>query len=300
ANNQPVSSLDVQAPAGSHFFIDQRHVTNTPPELAPAAAPADNQSNSQQYHLHHGPHRQHQTPKSTTTKEHPEHQAGMAAGLFRLHGELASYSGLIVTLVLAASAALMYLTVVVPSQTPSTDYGNSFETYGSNSLEIPQFRVETSVPVAPQMASTRLPVDPFEITSPETSADAESTVSSDLFSSDLSADSQFTWENAIQAAQEEPASELSANTTESTPDLIPVAEQQIEPSEEPALPMNDASAFVYPTTEHPAWDFTKLGVLGLLGDPQSATTGPATIQSEIAKPAMVQRPEAPAPLPVNR
>jgi hypothetical protein len=76
----------------------------------------------------------------------------LATGLSRLHEELASYAGLIVTLALLASGALLYWLIVAPSQAPVADYSNSYETFGSAEIGIPKYTPPTTPP-------TTLPVD---------------------------------------------------------------------------------------------------------------------------------------------
>jgi len=87
-----------------------------------------------------------------------------------LHEELASYAGLIVTLALVASGALLYWMIVAPSQAPVADYSNSFNTFGSAGIEIPKFApptaVSTTLPAERQFASpskfSALPGTPAE------------------------------------------------------------------------------------------------------------------------------------------
>ena len=67
---------------------------------------------------------------------------------------MTSYSGLIVTLALAVSGALLYWIIIAPGQVPIADHNNSYETFGSIEITAPKFTPPTAPPAEPQIASS--------------------------------------------------------------------------------------------------------------------------------------------------
>lgn len=141
ASASAASSQPSALPQGTRYFVDSQHT------FAVAAEPPTRQHAQQQWetelrttslghHRHHGAHAHHQSDAAMVT-DSPPPIAEM--GLSRLHGEVNSYAGMIVTLVLMASGFLLYWILVAPGQTPVMDYNNSLETVGSIKIEIPEF-----------------------------------------------------------------------------------------------------------------------------------------------------------------
>ena len=163
-----VESQPAPFPQGTRFYVDSQHTS------APHAEPqthqqaethkqAETQSRTPGHRRSHRAHGQPRSPESLTAGSP---QPSLATGLSRLHEELASYAGLIVTLALVASGALLYWMIVAPSQTPVADYSNSFNTFGSAEIEIPKFAPSTIPPADRQFASpsefSALPGTPAE------------------------------------------------------------------------------------------------------------------------------------------
>jgi len=150
----------------SQFYVDPQH------ELEPATVRGRSeqeeiysQSESQTRHFRrHDAHGRRQT-RGDEVADAP--QLGVANGLSRLHGEVTSYSGLILALVLAASGALLYWMIIVPGQAPMADYGSNFETIGSTDIKIPEF-TRPPDPIAEEQTT-----NPEQLTAPvETTADS--------------------------------------------------------------------------------------------------------------------------------
>ena len=175
AHAAPAAILESQPSTfsqGTRFYVDQQHALAAPTEpefheqLQPQAEPqAESQSRQRRFHGAHG---RRQSPEaSSESRPAGSPQPGVANGLSRLHGEVTSYSGLIVTLVLAASGALLYWMIVVPGRVPVADYKNSYETFGSVEIESPEFPPRTAPPAEHRLALTTEQSAP-----PETTADA--------------------------------------------------------------------------------------------------------------------------------
>ncbi len=147
---------------GPRFYVDSQHTS------APHAEPQTHQQAETQSLTpgHRRSHRAHGHPRSPESSTAGSPQPSLATGLSRLHEELASYAGLIVTLALVASGALLYWMIVAPSQAPVADYSNSYETFGSAEIEIPKFAPPTTPPAERQFASpselSALPGTPAE------------------------------------------------------------------------------------------------------------------------------------------
>ncbi len=222
---------DVESPPsafspGTRYYVDSQHTLAPPAGSELHEQPAEQsqpepQSRHHRFHKAHG-RRLHETSPADNSPP------GVASGLSRLHGEVTSYSGLIVTLALAASGALLYWMIIAPGQAPIADYSNSYETFGSTEIEIPEF--------APRTAS-----------SAELSAPPET-------------------------------------TAEAAAELTHLPEQLPAPSDEPPPVFNDASAQVYPTTDHPyEWELARLKDPDIAKeeDVAGASPGPETLHPEM-------------------
>ena len=229
---------------GTRFYVDSKH-TSTHPAEPQTHQQAETQSRTPGHLRSHRAHGQPRSPESPTAGSP---QPSLATGLSRLHAELASYAGLIVTLALLASGALLYWLIVAPSQAPVADYSNSYETFGSAEIDIPKFTPPTTPP-------TTLPVE-RQFASP----------------SELSA--------------------LPGTPAESASELLRLPEQSPAPSDEPKPMFNDASAWAYPTTNHPHdWDLARLHVTDVARENAAAFSS----KPEIRRPTM-----PPMPTPVDR
>ena len=144
-----VESQPAPFPQGTRFYVDSQHSS------APHAEPQTHQQAETQSRTpgHRRSHRAHGQPRSPESLTAGSPQPSLATGLSRLHEELASYAGLIVTLALLASGALLYWMIVAPSRAPVADYSNSYETFGSAEIDIPKFAPPTTLPVDRQFAS---------------------------------------------------------------------------------------------------------------------------------------------------
>jgi hypothetical protein len=170
-----------------------------------------------------------------------------------LPGRIASYSGLIVTLALAASVALLYWMIIMPGQTPREKFGNSYDTYGATKIEIPRFQVPEAPPSEPESAPAAAATEPFETNQAARSADVPP---------------------AAVVAQQPPSPSASGPPAERPPTTNSVAlpaetspaplllKESDEPSTEVEAVYNDSSAAAYPRTDHPqAWDWTVLSTV---------------------------------------
>ncbi len=167
-------------PQGTRFYVDSQH-TSVPPAEPETLQQAETHQQAEPHWQtepqlqaerqsrtpgHRRSHRAHGHPRSPESSTAGSPQPSLATELSRLHEELSSYAGLIVTLALVASGALLYWMIVAPSQTPVADYSNSYETFGSAEIEIPKFAPPTTPPADRQFASpselSALPGTPAE------------------------------------------------------------------------------------------------------------------------------------------
>lgn len=168
---------------GTHFFIDSQH-TSTAPTHPESRSQVEPQSPTSSHRRSHMAHSHSRSPESSAVGSP---QPIVATGLSHLYEDLASYAGLIVTLVLVASGALLYWMIAAPSEAPIADYSNSFETFGSAEIEIPKFAPATTPSITPptehQFASSSefpaLPETPVESASELTRLPEQTSVPSD-------------------------------------------------------------------------------------------------------------------------
>jgi len=250
----PVESQPRAFSQGTRFYLDAQHASSPVREAAPVRRP-EPELPSTSHRRRHASHRQ---PRSDEASAARGQQNGVGTGRFDLPGKLASYSGLIVTLALAASAALLYWMIIVPSQMPVEDFGNGYDAYGATKIEIPQFEFHSAPPTAPKTASPVATVDPFLSARPGQSNGEPAAIV---------AQQSPAWSDAPPAAADsQTTSETPAPPAEPTPELIPLPTENNEPEQS----FNDASA-AYPTTDHPlAWDLSKLGVVEVAADDGAA------------------------------
>lgn len=165
----PVPAVESQPSAfsqGTRYYVDSQHALAPPAELEPQRQPEPQSQPESQSH-HQRRHKAHGHRRSPESSPAGIPQPGVASGLSRLHGEVTSYSALIVTLALAASGALLYWMIIVPGQAPMADYSNSYETFGSAEIVIPEFTLSTAQPDEFQFAPSTEIFAP-----PETTAEA--------------------------------------------------------------------------------------------------------------------------------
>ena len=249
-------------------------------------------------------------PRYQRHQAHPQHQSRTAParepaspGVTRLQTEVASYSGLIVTLALVASALLMYFTIIVPAQSPADDFENNFDLYGLRSSPAPAFQppaqesLEQQISEQAQIASNNMPPAPLIIRA------EEQELTLDLPAPEEEPVPQeepgATWEeilNAEEEAEPEPDSADSISIeppAEVQPKLIELPALDSEDSPGITIIYNDASASIYPETARPDLDLTKLGVESLSEEFEQSTT-------TTAEPAMASRIELQSMPPVSR
>lgn len=241
----PLTAQSTAFSQGTRFYVDAQHGSPPAGEAAPAQQ-FDQEPQSTSHRRHHGPHRRPITGEKSALRGS---QSPLATGLSEIHGRLTSYSGLIVTLALAASAALLYWMIIVPSQRSIDDFDNAYDAYGATKVELPQFHFSSSPPAK------------FQVPSPVTSSDSlpasRSEQSKDDEPAAVVAQQASAWSDNLRSEADSPlTNETSAPPAKPAPDLIPLPEESNEP--EPIY--DDASARAYPTTAHPlAWDLTRLG-----------------------------------------
>lgn len=227
----------------TRFYVDPRHAVSSARETAPAEQHGEQTPTSQR--RHHGPHRR---PNTEATSAASALQSMANASL---PVKIASYSGLIVTLALAASAILLYWMIIVPGQTPTTDFGNSYDSYGAVKIEIPDFEFPTAPPSAPKTTSPAAAAEPlFEDASEQVTVDEPAAVVAQQVPA---------WNSTPRMSADQQSESPSA--APAPPELMPASENSESPSDDTEI-YNDASAQAYPTTDHPlAWDLTVLGVV---------------------------------------
>jgi hypothetical protein len=202
----------------------------------------------------------------------------MASGISEFHGQFTSYSGLIVTLALAASAALLYWMIIVPSQRPVNDFGNAYDTYGATKIELPEFQFLSAPWVAPQSGSPVTSFDSHPADSPEPSQE-------DKPAAVVARQAPFRSETLPAEADSPETGDTSPPSAEPAPELIPLSDE----NDEPALIYNDSSAAAYPTTGAPLpWNWAALGVQE------------AAMDGEESDPSVPQTAEQPAPAALFR
>ncbi len=220
----------------TRFYVDAHHASLPAGEAAPARQfePAPQTTS---HRRHDGPHRRPTTGKTSFPRGS---QSPLATGLSEIHKQLTSYSGLIVTLALAASAALLYWMIIVPSQRPASDFGNTYDAYGATKIDIPEFEFHSAPWAEPQVPSPVASTDPLPVGRPEQSRVDEPVA--------VVAQQAPAWSDTLPAAVDgSVTNENSAPLAKPAPELIPLPEESNEP--EPIY--NDASARAYPTTAHP-------------------------------------------------
>lgn len=252
----PVATQSMTFSEGTRFYVDAQHTRTPMGEPAPAQQ-YEQGPQATTYRHHHGPHRR-PTTDQTTVARGP--QSALATGMSEIHGQLTSYSGLIVTLALAASAALLYWMIIVPSQRPANDFTNSYDAFGATKVELPDFEFPSAPWVAPQVTSPVTSSDSLPVDPPEPSTDDEPAA--------VVAQQSPVHSDSLPAATGSPeTSETPAPPAESAPELMPPSGE----NEEPELIYNDASASAYPTTAYPlAWDWTVLGVAEVASGSEAA------------------------------
>jgi hypothetical protein len=132
---------------GTKFYVDQQHTLAPPtePEFHELTEPQSGPETEPRQLRFHGAHGRRRSPElSSETMPSDSPQPTVAGGLSRLHGEVTSNSGLIVTVALAASGLLLYWMLIVPARVPIADYKNSYETFGSVETEAPRFVPQTA------------------------------------------------------------------------------------------------------------------------------------------------------------
>lgn len=180
--------------------------------------------------------------------------AESSSGLFQLQKQIATNSGLIVSLALIASAVFLYMAIIAPVEPPTLDYSNSYEFYGMNQAAPTASFAETeSSPdtqtYSSQAGSPALPLDPFELDAAEAPQDS-------LALNDKSHDSavELDTELSSEGLSFKPA-KASANIR---PEVVQLPQVDEESNVEVELIFDDASALIYPNTHRPIIDFGPL------------------------------------------
>lgn len=170
-----------------------------------------------------------------------------------MHSAVSSHSGLIVTLALAASAILLLLTIVSPSEPPAQDFREGYEFYGNAPAEVPAFGLNRD----------KSNVADDEPTAQLAEGDAEElTVSASQSNMEISLprlneQSPTPLSVAGERLSAKPSRPLIGSTDSLL--LLPTPEApEPEVDEEPEF--DDPSASIYPQSQHPGFDFSVLGV----------------------------------------
>jgi hypothetical protein len=245
AECSPVAAQSSAFSRGTRFYVDAQHTRSPVGERANVRKP-DRELQPTSHHRHHGPHHR---PSSEQAIVDRGTQFSVATQLSEWHRRLTSYSGLIVTLALAASAALLYWMIIAPSQRPLDDFGNAYDAFGATKVEIPQFEFPSAPPAEHHVESPVPSADPF-------SADRLEQSREDVPAAVVAQQTPARSDTPPTTTDGPATSETSAPLLEPGPELVPLPEENDEPEPD----YNDASVRAYPTTEHPlAWDLTKLG-----------------------------------------
>ena len=216
---------------------------------------------------HADPHA-HRHPFDHPTTGHPVEPSG----LFQIQKQLATNSGLIVALALLASAALLYLTLIAPIDSPTIDYTDSYQFYGAETTgpSVPSFN--DPLGMESDTAPAELAFDPFAI-----ELDGEPVASS----------------NTIQVTRDVTSKPIAGPTMETASDSghdalrLPDLEEASEVDD--VFRFDDASASAYPSTSHPTFDIERSGIgLGV----SNSLVSPSS-------PAFARRPQASGSKPAN-
>ncbi len=217
-------------------------------------APANHQSNNEQHSW-------------TRSAKNP-------GGLYQLQKQLATNSGLIVTLALVASALFLYMAIIAPVEPPTVDYSNSYEFYGENQA-VPQTNLpDTEMSSEAQVNSLDLPADPFEVGAAESGRAA--LVQGD--NSSIGGTPTRPKDRVAAAIDEELKLAPSHSGISKRPEVVQLPTID-EDSGNVELIFDDASAFTYPHTPQPIFDF---GPLNITDDPADAPSRESASKSAVA------------------
>lgn len=253
ARTAPLESRGTTFSQSTRFYLDPQHVASSTPESAPDE-PSERQRQTTGHRRHHGAHRR-------PNQEHPDvgtsPQRPFATGMVALPGRIASHSGLIVTLAVAASVVLLYWMIIMPSRTPREDFGTSYDTYGATEIEIPQFHAPEAPSSEPEPTPAAAKTESIQTNQAAQPVDDRpaAVVAQQQPTPDLTAPAL-----SEPAAASPPASSAIMQPHETKP--VPLPPDKDEPSTDTAAGYTDSSAAAYPTTDHPlACDWTVLSTV---------------------------------------
>lgn len=253
--------------AEQHYsFVDMPQATNfqssaTIEHFHKSRLPASDQVSSSPAILRHDSgHLRQETPLVDQSKD------SSSSAMIHMQQQVASYSGIIVTLALLAFAALLYLTLVVPVGKPVADYQSRFEIYSStpsDAAKTPTKRKTSAVPKT--VVASRLPVDPFAIDVEKSEATTPQAVVGAAGNEEQKESLPPPRESATQHEFDIP---MNLSDVESDLHQLP---SLISPEEE-ATAVNEAvqneTSYGYPSTSVPFTDYSKLYEL-ITPDPSS-------------------------------
>lgn len=245
----------------TRFYVDTRHHDSSIQE------PFDDDSEHEErpavsHRRHHASHRRPRPEEVRGARLHePEPELSFTA-------KLAQYSGYLTTLLVAASAVVLYWIILMPNNAPQPDFRNRFDTVGAagnTQVEIPYFELPAIPAAQPHARAVAPALDPVftkdEAPAPKTEPAAISQPVAVVSASTaptapslppLQSETAATPAAApVTPTASQAAAEVAGPQVESRPELTPLPAVDAAPAGAPEEIYNDASACVYPITDHP-------------------------------------------------
>ena len=227
-----------------------------------------------------------------TDSGHHAHQAHLrsssepqpSSGLFELQKQLATNSGLIVALALLASAGLLYMMVIAPTDSPTIDYSDSYQFYVNGTEESPKSsELEMNNNDLAGESLTQVPFDPFALDMNDNDTLREQ-------ASPVGGYSSLADDDTIHVPAMGTSDPRSDSGPGSSTDILKLPDTAEQIDADHGFSFDDASAAAYPNTNYRAMNLQEIGT-------GRETSG---FHVNLPEPEVAKRPSFPNRQPANR